>query len=168
VCIRRPRRCSACGQDRIISTVDREGQSRCKQCPDRDGRDPLAVLAATVTAVDPSLAAEMISAAARRVFSKPARLQKLAWAVEGDPGVLTGGGARAPIGGVLRLIGELCDAGAQAVTRPACPRCQRVVRLYRRIGGLWCCRTCVAKTRAQPCAKPPPGMSTAGRFARTA
>ena len=25
--------------------------------------------------------------------------------------------------------------------------------LYRRIGGLWCCRNCVARTRAQPCAR---------------
>ena len=40
-------------------------------------------LAATVTAVDPSLTAEAISAAAQRVFSKPAHLQKLAWAIEG-------------------------------------------------------------------------------------
>jgi uncharacterized protein YidB (DUF937 family) len=153
VCIRRPGRCSACGQDRVISTVDRKGQPRCRQCPDRDDRDPLAVLAATVSVVDPSLTAEAISAAARRVFSKPAHLQKLAWAVEEAPGLLTGGGASAPIGGVLRLIGQLRDAGAQAITRPACPRCQRVVRLYRRIDGLWCCRNCVAKTRAQPCAR---------------
>jgi hypothetical protein len=153
VCIRRPGRCSACGQDRVISAVDRKGQPRCRQCPDRDDRDPLAVLAATVSAVDPSLTAEAISAAARRVFSKPAHPQKLAWAVEGAPGLLTGGGASAPSGGVLRLIGELRDAGAQAITRPACPRCQRVVRLYRRIDGLWCCSNCVAKTRAQPCAR---------------
>jgi uncharacterized protein YidB (DUF937 family) len=153
VCIRRPGRCSACGQDRLITAVDRKGQPRCKQCPDRDGRDPLAVLAATVSAADPSLTAEAISAAARRVFSRPAHLQKLAWAIEEDPGLLTGGGAHAPAGGVLRLISELRDAGAQAITSPACPRCQRVVRLYRRVDGLWCCRNCVARTRAQPCAR---------------
>lgn len=153
VCIRRPGRCSACGQERIISTVDRKGQPRCKQCPDRDSRDPLAVLAATITAADPSLTAHTVSAAARQVFSKPAYLQKLAWVIEEDPGLLSGGGAHAPIGGVLRLIDELCDAGAQAVIRPACPRCQRAVRLHRRIGGLWCCRNCVARSRAQPCAR---------------
>jgi integrase len=153
VCIRRPGRCSACGRERLISTIDRKGQPRCKQCPDRDDRDPLAVLAATVTAADPSLTAHVISAAAQHVFSKPAHLRKLAWVVEEDPGLLTGGGAHAPIGGVLRLIDELCDAGAQAVTRPACPRCQRVVRLYRRIDRLWCCRNCVARSRAQPCAR---------------
>lgn len=35
----------------------------------------------------------------------------------------------------------------------ACPRCRWVMRLYRRIGGQCCCRTCVAATRAQPCAR---------------
>jgi hypothetical protein len=153
VCIRRPGRCSACGQEKVISTADRKGQPRCKQCPDRDERDPLAVLAAAVATADPSLPAHVVSTAARRVFSKPAHLQRLAWVIEEEPALLSGGGARAPIGGVLRLIDELCDAGAQAITRPACPRCQRVVRLYRRIGGLWCCRNCVARSRAQPCAR---------------
>ena len=80
-------------------------------------------------------------------------MRALAWAIEDEPALLTGGGARAPIPGVLRLIDELCGAGAQALTRPACPRCQRVMHLYRRIGGQWCCRACVASARAQPCAR---------------
>jgi hypothetical protein len=96
VCIRRPGR-SACGQDRVISTVDRKGQPRCKHCPDRDDRDPLAVLAVPVTAVDPfaDRRSDQRGGAAR--VSKPAHLQKLAW-VEGYPSLLTGGGipARAP------------------------------------------------------------------------
>ena len=54
---------------------------------------------------------------------------------------------------MLRLIDELCDAGAQAITRPACPRCHRVIRLHRRIGGQWLCRNCVARSRAQPCSR---------------
>ena len=87
---RRPGRCSACGQARVITRRDRKGQPRCAQCPDRDDRYPLAVLAATITAVDPLLPADLITAAARQVFSKPAHLQKLAWAIEEDPGVLTG------------------------------------------------------------------------------
>jgi uncharacterized protein YidB (DUF937 family) len=153
VCVRRPGRCSACGREAVITSRDRHGQPRCGQCPDRDERDPLAVLAASVTAVDPSLTADAISAAAHRVFSKPAHLQKLARVIEEDPGLLAGGGARAPIGGVLRLIDELGQAGARDIIRPACGSCQRVVRLYRRIDGLWCCRNCVAKTRAQPCAR---------------
>jgi uncharacterized protein YidB (DUF937 family) len=153
VCVRRPGRCSACGREAVITSRDRHGQPRCGQCPDRDERDPLAALAAAVTAVAPSLAADAISAAAHRVFSKPAHLQKLAWVIEEDPGLLAGSGARAPVGGVLRLIDELGKAGAGDIIRPACGRCQRVVRLYRRIDGLWCCRNCVAKTRAQPYAR---------------
>ena len=153
VCGPRPGRCACCGQQRIITTADRRGQPRCGRCPDRDDRDPLAVLTQTVRQLDPSLPAETITAAACRVFSRPAKLRQLAWAVEDEPGLLTGGGARAPMPGVLRLIDELCDAGAQAVTRPACPRCQRVMLLYRRIDGQWCCRTCVAATRARPCAR---------------
>jgi hypothetical protein len=54
---------------------------------------------------------------------------------------------------VLRLIDQLCDAGAQAITRPACPHCARVIHLHRRIGGWWLCRNCVAKARAQPCSR---------------
>jgi hypothetical protein len=152
-CGSRPGRCASCSQQRIIATLDRQGQPRCGQCPDRDDRDPLAVITETVSRIDPSLPAATITAAARQVFSRPAKLRQLAWVLENAPQLLTGDAARAPIPGVLRLIDELCDAGAQAVRRPACPHCQRVMRLYRRIDGQWCCRTCVAATRAQPCAR---------------
>ncbi len=153
VCGPRPGRCAACGQQRVITSFDRRGQPRCSRCPDRDDRDPLAVLAAVVTTLDPSLPAEQVTAAARRVFTRPAKLRQLAWAVEEAPGLLAGDGARAPMPAVLRFIDELRHAGAEQITRPACPRCQRASRLYRRVEGQWCCRNCVAKTRAQPCAR---------------
>jgi hypothetical protein len=152
-CARRDSRCSACGRQALITSRDREGQPRCARCPDRDDRDPLAVLAAAVTAADPSLTADTVTAATQRVFSKTANLRKLAWAIEGNPGLLTGDGARAPVMGVLRLIDELAGAGAENITRPACGRCHRVMQLYRRLDGLWCCRNCVAKTRTQSCAR---------------
>jgi hypothetical protein len=152
-CARRDGRCSACGREALIASRDREGQPRCGRCPDRDDRDPLAVLADAVTSADPSLTADTAAAAAQRVFSKTANLRKLAWAIEKDPGLLTGEGARAPVMGVLRLIDELAGAGARNIIRPACGRCGRVMLLYRRIGGLWCCRNCVAKTRARKCAR---------------
>jgi hypothetical protein len=152
-CARRDSRCSACGRQALITSRDREGQPRCARCPDRDDRDPLAVLAAAITAADPSLTADTVTAATQRVFSKTANLRKLAWAIEGNPGLLTGDGARAPVMGVLRLIDELAGAGAENITRPACGRCHRVMQLYRRLDGLWCCRNCVAKTRTQPCAR---------------
>ena len=153
VCGPRPRRCASCGQDRIVATVDRRGQPRCSRCPDHDPRDPVAVLVEVISRLDPTLAAETITAAAHVVHSRPARLQRLSWAIEDTPDLLTGRGAHAPLPGVLRLIEELCDAGARTIVRAACPRCQRVVRLHRRIDGLWCCRNCVAKSRAQPCAR---------------
>lgn len=154
VCIRpQPRRCASCGQEKIVATVDRGGQPRCKQCPDEDDRDPLVVLTEVIGRLDPSVPSEVIVAAARRMFSRPAKLRQLAWAVEGAPNLLSGDGARAPTSGVLRLINELCDAGAQAITRPACPGCDRIIRLHRRIDGRWHCRNCVAKSRAQPCAR---------------
>jgi hypothetical protein len=172
-CARRDGRCSACGRDALITSRDRAGQPRCGRCPDRDDRDPLAVLAAAVTTADPSLAADTVTAAALRVFSKTANLRKLAWAVEENPGLLTGDGARAPVMGILRLIDELAASGAENVIRPACGSCGRVMLLYRRIGGLWCCRNCVARTRTVQCArcgtmKEPPATSTGSRSARTA
>jgi hypothetical protein len=153
VCGPRPRRCAACGQDRIIASIDRQGRPRCGGCPDQDGPDPLVVLVAVVTRLDPSLPASAVDAAARRVFARPAKLRQLAWVVEDRPELLTGAGAKAPIPAVLRLIDELCRAGAQTITRPACPRCRRVIGLHRRVGGQWLCRSCVAKSRAQPCSR---------------
>jgi hypothetical protein len=145
--------CVSCGEDRFVVSRDRHGQPRCERCPDRDERDPLSVLTQVVTRLDPSLTAECITAAARRVFSQPIHLQRLAWAVEDNPGLLTGAGTHAPLAGVLRLIDELCQAGARAIARPACPGCGRVIRLHRRIDGRWHCRNCVAKSRAQPCSR---------------
>jgi hypothetical protein len=153
VCGSRSRQCASCGQQRTNITLDRQGAPRCSQCPDEDDRDPLVVLIEVVTRLDPSLSAEVVTAAAGRVFSRPAYLRKLAWALEDAPGLLTGDGAHAPIGGVLRLIDELCAAGAHTITRPACPGCQRIVRLHRRLGQQWHCRNCLAKSRAQPCAR---------------
>ncbi len=100
-CARRDGQCSACGREAPITSLDREGQPRCARCPDRDDRDPLAVLAAVVTVADPSLTADTVAAAALRVFSKPSNLRKLAWAVEENPGLLTGDGARAPVMGSI-------------------------------------------------------------------
>jgi hypothetical protein len=128
-CGRGPARCASCGQDRAAATVDRQGRPRCRQCPDDDDRDPVAILTEVITDLEPSLPAGRIAAAARRAQPGLAKLRRLAWAVEDAPGLLTGDGAHAPMPAVLRLIGELCDAGAQAITRPACPRCHRVIRL---------------------------------------
>jgi hypothetical protein len=152
-CGRRRARCASCGQDRATATVDRQGRPRCRQCPDDDDRDPVEIITAVITDLEPPLPAERIAAAAWRAQPTPAKLRRLAWAIEDTPGLLTGDGAHAPMPAVLRLIDELCDAGAQAIIRPACPRCHRVIRLAQRIDGQWLCRNCVARSRAQPCAR---------------
>jgi hypothetical protein len=131
------RACASCGQTKAIVTVDRGGQPRCKQCPDDADRDPLVVLADVVAQLDASLPAEAVTAAALRVFTRPARLRQLAWAVEDNPKLLSGQGADAPLLGVLGLIDELIEAGAQAIIRPVCPGCDRVMRLHRQINGRW-------------------------------
>jgi len=152
-CGPQPRPCASCGQDRIVATLDRQGRPRCSRCPEHDDRDPLLILTEVISTLDSDLTADVISAGIHRVFSKRGHLQHLAWAIEARPDLLTGQGAHAPMPAVLRLIDELCDAGAQTITRPACPRCQRIIRLHRRLDGQWHCRNCVAKSRAQPCSR---------------
>src|SRR5262249_33992278 len=133
--------------------IDRIGQPRCGQCPEDDDRDPLVILTEVIMGVDPSLSAEVISTAAHRVFCRPTKLRKLAWAVEDAPRLLTGDGAEAPMQGVLHLIADRVAAGAPRIPRPACRGCDRVVRLHRRINGQWSCRNCLAKSRAEPCSR---------------
>lgn len=152
-CAVRPEPCFSCGRTRVISTRDRQGRPRCEQCPDSDERDPLLILTEVIGRLDPSLPAHAISSATGRVFVRANQLRRLAWVIEDQPGLLTGDGAQAPIPGVLRLIDHLCELGAEKITRPACPRCRRVVRLAKRLDGQWVCRSCVAKARAVPCSR---------------
>ncbi|HKR48058.1 MAG TPA: hypothetical protein VJT72_00505 [Pseudonocardiaceae bacterium] len=150
-CFARPRRCAGCGQQRQVSFRDRQGQPRCAQCPDRDTRDPRRVLIGLITALDPGLTADTVAAAITATVTKPAHEQKLAWAIEEAPELLSGDGAKAPFPMVLRLIDVLCAAGATRIQRPACPRCQRVVTLSKTRDGLRVCRNCCARARAVAC-----------------
>jgi hypothetical protein len=153
VCGPRRERCGACGNTRTVTFRDRDGQPRCGQCPPGDGRDPAAVIAEIVAAIDPEVPAGAVAAAVRAAAAQSGQRHRLAWSLQDEPGLLTGAGAGAPVPSVLRLIGKLCDAGASGVVRPPCPRCGRVIGLHRRIDGQWCCRNCVAKSRFQPCAR---------------
>ena len=102
---------------------------------------------------DPGLPAEAAAAAIKATVTKQAHLQKLAWLLHDEPGLLTGDGAKAPFPVVLRLIDALCEAGAARIRRPACPRCRRVITLSKQRDGLRICRNCCARARAVPCAK---------------
>jgi hypothetical protein len=102
---------------------------------------------------DPGLGRLQVLAAVGRATVRPAGQRRLAWAVLDSPDLLTGAGSNAPTPAVLRFIDELVTAGATAITRPACPRCGRVVALSKRLDGQRVCRTCFAHAAAVPCAR---------------
>jgi hypothetical protein len=153
VCGPRREPCGVCGNTRPVTFRDRDGQPRCGQCPPGDGQDPAAIIAGIVAAIDPAVPAEAVVSAVQAVAAQSGQRHRLAWALQDEPGLLTGAGAQAPVPSVLRLIGKLCDAGATGIVRPPCARCGRVIHLHRQIGGQWSCRNCVAKSRFQPCAR---------------
>jgi hypothetical protein len=90
-----------------------------------------------VAAIDPAVPAETVVSAVHAVAARSGQRRRLAWALQDEPGLLTGAGARAPMPSVLRLIGMLCDAGASGIARPPCSGCGRVIHLHRRIDGEW-------------------------------
>jgi hypothetical protein len=145
--------CAGCGQTRPVNLRDRDGRPRCAQCPPDDGRDPVQTVLAAVCDTDPTLPAEVAAAAVRAVAPRSGQRYRLAWALQDRPDLLTGAGAQAPDPCVLRLIDKLADLGSRTILRPACPGCGRVIPLHRPIGGQWLCRNCVARSRAQPCAR---------------
>jgi hypothetical protein len=152
-CGPRRERCGACGSAQPVTFRDRDGQPRCRRCPPGDGRDPAGIIAGIVAVIDPAVPAQTVVSAVHAVAARSGQRRRLAWALEAEPGLLTGAGARAPMPSVLRLIGMLCDAGASGIVRPACSGCGRVIRLHRRIDGQWACHNCVARSRSQPCAR---------------
>ena len=94
-CIRPCEPCAACGRDRPVSSRDRAGRPRCAKCPDEDGRDPVAVIHGIIAALDPGAGRGTVAEAVRRSAPRPSYQQKLAWALEDNPALLTGG--RAPV-----------------------------------------------------------------------
>ncbi len=145
--------CAACGRLRRLSSRDRSGRPRCTECPDGDGRDPVDVIHGIVAALDPGTGREAVADAVCRCAPRPSYQQKLAWAIEGNPALLTGDGHLSPLRAVLRLIEMLDDAGVAGVVRPSCGRCGRVVRIDKPLDGVRVCRTCIAHSRAEPCGR---------------
>lgn len=152
-CVTHPKVCAGCGQQRQVASRDRRGRPRCNKCPDQDAREPRAAMVEIITGIDPDLSAQAVAAAIEQTVIKPAHLQKLVWAFQQAPDLLTGGGAKAPFPMVLRLINALCDAGATHIQRPACPRCRRVVTLSKQRDGLRICRNCCARANAVACGR---------------
>ncbi len=153
VCGPRREPCAACGITRAVHSRDRDGRPRCGQCPSDDGRDPLDMIVDVVAGIDPTLPREVVATAASAAATQAGQRNQLAWALADRPELLTGAGAEAPVPSVLRLIGSLCDAGSMGLVRPPCPHCGRVIMLVKPRDGRRLCRNCVAKSRAEPCAR---------------
>jgi hypothetical protein len=103
--------CAACGENRAVASRDRAGRPRCAKCPDGDGRDPVAVIHGLITALDPGAGRGTVADAVRRSASRPSCQQKLAWALEENPALLTRDGHLAPLRAIPRFIEILDDAG---------------------------------------------------------
>jgi hypothetical protein len=145
--------CAACGKVRPVSSRDRAGQPRCAKCPELDGRDPVTVIFGIITGLDAHARRDAVAAAVRRSAPRPSYQQKLAWALEDRPGLLTGEGHLAPLRAIPRFIEALHAAGVAGIVRPACPGCHRVVRIDKPLGGMRVCRMCIARSRIEQCGR---------------
>src|SRR5262249_55068540 len=128
-CGQRAEPCAGCGKSGPVCSRGRAGQPRCGKCPDADGRDPVTVIFGIITGLDPQASGAAVAAAVRRSAPRSSYQQKLAWALEDNPGLLTGEGHLAPLRAIPRLVEALHAAGVAGIVRPACPGCHRVVRI---------------------------------------
>jgi len=145
--------CSVCGNVRPIAVRDRQHQPRCWQHPLGDEHDPTQVLIDLIAGIDPALDVQLVTEAIRAAAPQAGQRRRLAWAVQDRPALLTGAGAQAPVPAVLRLIDALAEHGSGRILRPPCPHCGRVIALVKPCDGVRLCRNCVAKSRAETCAR---------------
>ena len=96
--------CAACGKNRPVASRDRAGRPRCAKCPDDDDRDPVTVIHGIITALDPGAGRETVAGPSAARLPGPAYQQKLAWALEENPALLTGDGHLAPLRAIPRFI----------------------------------------------------------------
>lgn len=96
-CEQRRAPCAGCGEIKRVKIVDREGHPRCAGCSDVDDRDPIAVIHAVVAEIDPRVGYDTVADVVVRSCRQRAYQQKLAWAIESDPALLTGDAHRAPL-----------------------------------------------------------------------
>jgi hypothetical protein len=152
-CEHRRTRCAGCGEVKRVKALDRSGQPRCAQCCDVDDRDPIAVIHSVVAGLDPLVGKDTIAAVVDRSCRQRAYQQRLAWAIESDPALLTGDGHRAPLRVIPRFIEGLHAAAIAGIVLPTCPGCHRVVRIDKPLNGVRVCRTCIAHSRIEECSR---------------
>lgn len=152
-CAHRRAPCAGCGETKRVKALDRGGQPRCAQCCDIDDRDPISVIHCVVAELDPGVDRDTIAAVVDRSCRQRAYQQRLAWAIEADPALLTGDGHRAPLRVIPRFVEGLHAAGIAGIVLPTCPGCHRVVRIDKPLNGVRVCRTCIAHSRIEECSR---------------
>lgn len=122
VCGQETAECAACGTVRPVAFRDRKGLLRCKMCPDNDDRDPVDVIYAVITGITPDADRDVIADALHRSAPhRPHYRQRLVWALEENPRLLTGEGYLAPHRAILRFIDLLHEAGCHRDRPPGLP-----------------------------------------------
>ncbi|WP_342338059.1 MULTISPECIES: hypothetical protein [unclassified Rhodococcus (in: high G+C Gram-positive bacteria)] len=153
VCEQNTAACAGCGNLKQVRSHDRDGHPRCAQCPDPDDRDPIAVIHAAVAALDPAVPRDAIAGVLDRCCRQRGYQRRVAWALEADPALLTGEGHRAPLRVIPRLVEHLHASGVRGIVLPTCPGCGRQVRIDKPLDGQRVCRTCIAHSRIEECAR---------------
>jgi hypothetical protein len=152
-CEHRRAPCAGCGEIKRVKTLDRNGQPRCAQCRDIDDRDPTSVIHSIIAEHDPLVDRDTIAAVVDQSCRQHAYQQRLAWAIEFDPALLTGEGHRAPLRVIPRFVEGLHAAGIAGIVLPTCPGCHREVRIDKPLNGVRVCRTCIAHSRVEECSR---------------
>ncbi|MEU5082993.1 MULTISPECIES: hypothetical protein [Streptomyces] len=154
VCIKETSECAACGNIRRVTFRDRKGLPRCSMCPDHDDRDPATVIHTVINTIAPGADRDVVAEALRRSAPhRPHYRQRVVWALEENPRLLTGEAHLSPHRAILKFIDLLHEAGVAGIVRPSCPRCHRVVRIDKPLDGQRVCRNCIAKSRVEECVR---------------
>jgi hypothetical protein len=118
------------------------------------GRPPRHDLREIMNAIAPGADRDVVAEALRRSAPhRPHYRQRVVWALEENPRLLTGEGYPAPHRAILRFIELLHEAGVAGMVRPSCPRCRRDVRIDKPLDGQRVCRNRIAKSRIEECVR---------------
>ncbi|MFD0633071.1 hypothetical protein ACFQ9X_17325 [Catenulispora yoronensis] len=106
----------------------------------------------SVARVDPAVDRHGLARLVVEMVPYPRWQHKLADQLEDRPDLLTGAGAHGSKT-VVSFIEALRERGVAGIIAPACPFCDRVLRLPRGRDGLRCCMSCWNEAHAKPCAR---------------
>lgn len=107
-------------------------------------------IAALVARLDGSLDEANLAVLIAELLPNPRHRPTVAEQLQDRPDLLTGAGAHGSAT-VITLIEHLRERGVAGVVSPACPFCDRVVRLTRGRDGLRCCMTCWNAAHTKAC-----------------